>query len=37
LHIVAVLTEPTVVDRIVRHVRKTGGTSPFTERAPPRV
>jgi hypothetical protein len=32
---VAVLTEPTVVDRIVRHVGRTGGTSPFGQRAPP--
>jgi hypothetical protein len=37
MRIVAVLTEPTVVDRIVRHVNRTGGTSPFAERAPPRV
>ena len=37
MRIVSVLTQPTVVDRIVRHVSRRGGTSPFAERAPPRV
>jgi hypothetical protein len=35
MKIVSVLTEPSVVDRIVRHMVTTGKTSPFAERAPP--
>jgi hypothetical protein len=37
MRIVSVLTEPTVVDRIVRHVSRTGQRSPFGERSPPQV
>jgi hypothetical protein len=31
----SVITEPDVVDAILRHVAKTGGRDPFEGRAPP--
>ena len=35
MRVVSVLTEPRVVDRILRHVRGGGGHDPFAGRAPP--
>jgi hypothetical protein len=35
MRVVSVLTEPQVVDRILRHVRGGGGHDPFAGRAPP--
>ncbi len=37
MKVVSVVTEPRVVDRILRHVRLGGGHDPFAERAPPQV
>jgi hypothetical protein len=35
MKVVSVVTEPGVVDRILRHVTRVGGQDPFGERAPP--
>ncbi len=35
MRVVSVVTEPRVVDRILRHVTRGGGHDPFGERAPP--
>jgi hypothetical protein len=35
MRVVAVITEPQVVDRILRHLERGGGHDPFAERAPP--
>jgi len=35
MKIVSVLTDPPVVDRILRHLQRTFGNDPFRERAPP--
>jgi hypothetical protein len=37
MKIVSVLTDPPVVDRILRHLQCTFGNDPFRERAPPVV
>lgn len=35
MKVVSVITEPEVVDRILKHVARTGGRDPFEERGPP--
>jgi hypothetical protein len=35
MKIVSVITEPDVIDAILRHLAKTGGRDSFEERAPP--
>ena len=35
MKVVSVVTEPRVVDRILRYVTRGGGHNPFGERAPP--
>ena len=35
MKIVSVITEPAVIDRILAHIRETGGRDPFDERGPP--
>ena len=35
MKIVSVITEPNVIDAILRHVARTGGRDPFEGRAPP--
>jgi len=35
MKIVSVITEPNVIDAILRHLAKTGGRDPFEGRAPP--
>jgi hypothetical protein len=32
---IAVITEPTVIDRIVTHIEAGGGDDPFESRGPP--
>ena len=34
MKIVSVITEPEVIDAILRHIAKTGGRDPFEWRAP---
>jgi len=35
MRVVSVITEPAVVDRILRHLRERGKADPFEGRAPP--
>ena len=35
MKIVSVITEPNVIDAILRHLARTGGRDPFEGRAPP--
>ena len=35
MKVIAVITDPSVVDRIRRHLEKTGRQDPFEARAPP--
>jgi len=35
MKIVSVITEPDVIDAILRHLGRTGGRNPFEGRAPP--
>ena len=35
MKVVSVITDPDVVDRILRHLEKNGGRDPFEPRAPP--
>jgi hypothetical protein len=35
MRVVSVITDPTVVDKILRHLARGGGHDPFEERAPP--
>lgn len=35
LHVIGVITEPEVIDRIVTHVEAGGGDDPFEPRGPP--
>jgi hypothetical protein len=37
MQVVAVITLPRVIDRILRHLRETGGDELFAARAPPAV
>lgn len=35
MKVVSVITEPAVIDRILGHIKETGGREPFEERGPP--
>ena len=35
MKVVSVITDPAVIDRILAHIRETGGRDPFGERGPP--
>jgi hypothetical protein len=35
MKVISVITEPQVVDKILRHIARGGGRDPFEERAPP--
>ena len=35
MRVIAVITAPAVIDRILRHLRETGGDDLFAARAPP--
>jgi hypothetical protein len=35
MKVVSVITEPAVIDKILKHLARTGGGDPFEERGPP--
>lgn len=35
MKVVSVITEPATIDRILKHIARTGGRDPFAERGPP--
>jgi len=35
MRVVSVITEPVVIDKILAHIKETGGRDPFEERGPP--
>jgi hypothetical protein len=35
MKVVSVITEPAVIDRILKHLARTGGGDPFEGRGPP--
>jgi hypothetical protein len=36
MRVVSVITEPAVIDKILAHIRETGGRDPFAGRGPPK-
>lgn len=35
MRVVSVITEPAVIDKILAHIKETGGRDPFEGRGPP--